>query len=137
MIHHCPSLGLVSRKAPLLSNLSVLENIALINQYHHGFSRQKAEETAREYLRRLDLESLAGKRNPQLLEEQRFGVLVLRAAMIEDSLLVLDRPFQMMPALGDSGFIYNVIASVTDRFRECHILDYSLNAGRYAGRIET
>jgi len=124
--------GLVSREAPLISNLSVLENIALIRQYHGRLSRRQAEDMAREYLQRLQVEDLAGRRNPSLREEERFCVMVLRAVMLEDSILVLDRPFEMMPALGESRFIYDIIHHVAEMHRECHIFDYFLNEGRYA-----
>ncbi|GEM_PF-632846 len=104
--------GLVSREMPLISNLSVLENIALIRQYHSRLSRRRAEEMAREYLRRPQLEDLVGRLNPTLREEQRFCVMVLRAVMLEDSILVLDRPFEMMPALGDRKSVQAIHASL-------------------------
>ena len=125
--------GLVSLEAPLISNLSVLENIALIRQYHSRLSRCRAEELARKCLRRLQLEDLAGRRNPSLREEQRFCVMVLRAVMLEDSILVLDRPFEMMPALGESRFLYDIIHKVAEMHRECHVFDYFLNERRYMG----
>lgn len=115
----------------MISNLSVLENIALIGQYHGRLSRRRAEAMAREYLQRLGLEELADRRNPSLQEEQRFSVMVLRAAMLEDSVLALDRPFEMMPALGESRFIYETIGKVAETRRECHVFDYFLNERRY------
>ncbi len=126
-------LGMVSLEAPLISNLSVLDNIALIRQYHQHLPRRQAEDLGREYLRKLHMEDLAGKRNSVLLEEQRFCVMVLRAVMVEEAVLVLDRPFKMMPDLPDARFVYDVIRTVEEHYQECHIFDYLWNEGRYTG----
>jgi len=119
----------------LISNLSVLENIALIRQYHLRVSRRQAENLAQEYLSKLHMEDLAEKRNAVLLDQQRFCVMVLRGAMLEDAILVLDRPFKMMPDLPDARFVYDVIRAVEERYRECLIFDYRWNTGRYTGEF--
>jgi ABC-type lipoprotein export system ATPase subunit len=126
-------LGLVSLDAPLISNLSVLGNIALIKQYHGRLSVRAAEEIALLRLKKLHLEDVASKRNPVLLEEQRFCVMVLRAVMVENPVIVIDRPFKIMPNLNDTRFIRNVLMAVDDLFQECHIFDYLWNEERYTG----
>jgi ABC-type lipoprotein export system ATPase subunit len=126
-------LGLVSLDAPLISNLSVLGNIALIKQYHGRLSVRAAEDIAKLQLKKLHLEDIAAKRNPVLLEEQRFCVMVLRAVMVEAPVVVIDRPFKIMPDLEDTRFIRDVLASVDDLFQECHIFDYLWNEERYTG----
>ena len=130
--HH---LGLVSLDAPLISNLSVLSNIALIKQYHGGLSVREAEDIAKMLLKKLHLEDIAGKRSPVLAEEQRFCVMVLRAVMVEDAILVIDRPFKIMPDLDDTRFIRDVLTSVNELFQECHIFDYLWNEKRYTGGL--
>ena len=126
-------LGLVSLDAPLISNLSVLSNIALIKQYHGGLSVREAEDIARMHLKKLHLEDILAKRNAVLLEEQRFCVMVIRAIMVEDAMVVIDRPFKIMPNLDDTRFIHDVLTSVDGLFRECHIFDYLWNEERYTG----
>lgn len=126
-------LGLVSLDAPLISNLSVLGNIALIKQYHGRFSVREAEDIVLMYLKKMHLEDIAMKRNPVLLEGQRFCVMVLRGAMIADPIVVIDRPFKIMPDLDDARFIRDVLTSVDDLFQECHIFDYLWNEERYTG----
>ncbi|MFA5181254.1 MAG: hypothetical protein WC405_08015 [Syntrophales bacterium] len=126
-------LGLVSLDAPLISNLSVLSNIALIKQYHGRLSVREAEDIAKMYLTKLHLEDIATKRNPVLLEEQRFCVMVLRAVMVENAMVVIDRPFKIMSDLDDTRFIRDVLTSVEDLFQECHVFDYLWNEKRYAG----
>ncbi len=126
-------LGLVSLDAPLISNLSVLSNVALIKQYHGHLSVREAEDIVKMGLKKLQLEDIAEKRNPVLLEEQRFCAMVLRAVMVEDAVVVIDRPFKIMPDLDDTSFIRDVLTSVDDLFQECHIFDYLWNEERYTG----
>jgi ABC-type lipoprotein export system ATPase subunit len=126
-------LGLVSLDAPLISNLSVLSNIALIKQYHGRLSVREAEDITLMHLTKLHLEDIATQRNPVLLEEQRFCVMVLRAVMVENAMVVIDRPFKIMPDLDDTRFIRDVLTSVDDLFQECHVFDYLWNEKRYTG----
>jgi ABC-type lipoprotein export system ATPase subunit len=126
-------LGLVSLEAPLISNLSVLSNIALIRQYHGHLSVRAAEDIAIMRLKKLHLENIIAKRNPVLLEVQRFCVMVLRAVMVENPVIVIDRPFKIMPDLDDTRFIRDVLTSVDDLYQECHIFDYIWNEERYTG----
>lgn len=133
MVQEKHRLGLVSLDAPLISNLSVLSNIALIKQYHGGLSVRAAEDIVKTRLKKLHLEDIATKRNPTLLEIQRFCVMVLRAVMVEDAIVVIDRPFKIMPDLDDTSFIRDVLTSVDDLFQECHIFDYLWNEERYTG----
>jgi len=125
-------LGLVSLDIPLISNLSVLHNIALIKEYHHHLSRKEAEHLVLDYLDRLNLAETAFKRNPALTYEERFCVMLLRAVMVEDNVVVIDRPFKIMPDLQDGRFIAQVLHTVDDLLHNCYIFDYIWNQGRYA-----
>ena len=126
-------LGLVSENVPLISNLSVLSNIALIKQYHGRLSVRAAENVVRTLLEKLQLGDIAAKRNPGLSDVQRFCVMILRAVMVEDAIVVIDRPYKIMPDLDDAGFIRGVLGTVNDLYRECHIFDYLWNEERYTG----
>lgn len=71
------------------------------------------------------------KRNPALTDLERFFALVLRAAMVRDNTVVIDRPFKILPELEDSYFIGNVLLAIDDLLQECHIFDYIWNQERY------
>ena len=101
---HKPRLGLVSLDAPLISNLSVWSNIALIRQYHQNMPEHEAKAMTEDLLRRLGMDSIAEKRNPALTTEERFCAMLLRAAMVRDAILVLDRPFSILTNLRDGQF---------------------------------
>jgi ABC-type lipopolysaccharide export system ATPase subunit len=125
------NLGLVSLDAPLLSNLDVSVNIALIKQYHENLSADKAQSLVLSYLTRYSLEHISNKRNPALTNRERFYVMLLRAVMVRDSIVVIDRPFTIIPDVQDDRFIYDALKVVDDSFKECHIFDYQWSKDRY------
>jgi len=124
-------LGLVSLEAPLISNLDVGGNIALIYQHHREVSQKNAQTFVMQCLRRYDLEEIAYKRNPMLSEEERFCVKVLRAAMVTEAVIVIDRPFKMLHYIKDTTFIYETLGKIEDLFTRCDILDYTQEKNRY------
>jgi len=128
---HKTRLGLVSLEAPLISNLAIWSNIALIRQYHQNMPRHEARAFTEDLLRRLGIVSIAEKRNPALTTEERFCAMLLRASMVRDAILVLDRPFSILTNLRDGRFIMETLRKVDDLIAETHIFDYSWEKGRY------
>ena len=128
---HKKNLGLVSLDVPLLSNLDVWGNIALIKQYHENLSADKAQKLVLSYLARYGLEDISNKRNPALTNRERFCAMILRAAMVRDSMVVINRPFTIIPDVQDDRFIYDTLKAVDDSYRECHIFDYLWSKDRY------
>jgi ABC-type sugar transport system ATPase subunit len=134
---HKSRLGLVSLEAPLISNLDIWSNIALIRQYHQNMPWHEARVFTEDLLRRLGLVSIAEKRNPALTAEERFCALLLRASMVRDAILVLDRPFSILTNLPDGRFIMETLRKLDDLIAETHIFDYSWEKGRYEGADDT
>jgi ABC-type lipopolysaccharide export system ATPase subunit len=106
-------------------------NIALIKQYHENMPRFQAENMVLNALQRLDLGPIANKRNPALTNEERFCVLLLRACMVKDALVIIDRPFKIIPHLKDVDFIFETLKKIDDFYVTCHIYDYSWMAVKY------
>lgn len=125
------NLGLVSLDVPLISNLDVWINIALIKQYHENLPEDKAELLVLQYLHRYSIEHIAKKRNPALINKERFCAMLLRAAMVIDSIIAIDRPFKIIPDVPDDQFIYDSLKIIDDSFKECHIFDYAWFKDRY------
>jgi ABC-type lipoprotein export system ATPase subunit len=130
-------LGIVSSNVPLISNLYAWSNIALISQYHQQLSSEKAKDIVLQRLQRYGLEKIADKRNPALSEEERFCVMLLRAAMIPDALIVIDRPFKIMTDLKDISFIYEALDKIDDLYTRCYIFDYTWDKNRYGMTDDT
>ncbi|MCX5850934.1 MAG: hypothetical protein NT072_02580 [Deltaproteobacteria bacterium] len=120
----------MSPDAPLISNLSVWENVALIQQYHQGYSGTTAHALTLQHLGMLRCESVAMKRNPELRDEERFRVMLLRAAMMND-VLVIDRPFLIIPNMADAGFMFENLEVLENLFTECFIFDYESHRSKY------
>lgn len=125
------NLGLVSLDVPLISNLDVWINIALIRQYHQNLPPEEAEKEVVRYLQRYHLEKIAHRRSSVLTDEERFCVMLLRAAMVVDAILVIDRPFKILPELQNSQFIFDSIRVIDDLYRESRIFDYIWFKDRY------
>jgi ABC-type lipoprotein export system ATPase subunit len=126
-----PHLGLISSNVPLISNLDVWHNIALIRQYHSNMPEKKAKSFVIQCLQRLELEGIAYKRNPFLSGEERFCAMLLRAAMVDDAVIVIDRPYNIMPHLRSTSFIYAALEKIDDLFTLCYIFDYNHDKNKY------
>jgi ABC-type lipopolysaccharide export system ATPase subunit len=121
----------VSVDVPLLSNQDVWMNIALIKQYHENMPRVQAEKIVSNALQRLNLTHIAHKRNLSLTTEERFCVFLLRACMLQDALVLIDRPFKIIPHLQDINFIFQTLKKIDDFYVTCHIYDYNWMADKY------
>jgi len=123
----------VSVDVPLISNQDVYMNIALIKQYHEDMPSRQAQQLAVEYLGRIGVGHIASKRNPALNHEERFCVMLLRAAMVHDAMILIDQPFKIIPHLKDIEFITTALKKIDDLFLSCHIYDYRWMEEKYGG----
>jgi ABC-type nitrate/sulfonate/bicarbonate transport system ATPase subunit len=131
LAEHRPHLGLVSLEVPLISNLPVWSNIALIRQYHENMPWEGAKTLVLDLLQRFGMAATAEKRNPSLTAEERFCIMLIRAAMVRDAVVVLDRPFRIFPDLPDGRFFTDALRKVDDLIAEVHIFDYNWEKERY------
>ena len=92
---------------------------------------RQAKALAESLLRRFAMESIAERRNPDLTTGERFCVKLLRAAMVEDAILVLDRPFSILTDHRNGRFLTEALRKVDDMIAETHIFDYSWDKERY------
>jgi ABC-type lipoprotein export system ATPase subunit len=137
MTAYKPRVGLVSEETPLISNLDIWSNIALIPQYHRNMPWHEAEAFILDLLDRLDMLSIAYKRNSAITAEERFCAMVLRAAMVMDPILVLDRPFNILANSRNADFMMDTLRKVDDLVAGTHIFDYSWENDRYGVLDET
>ncbi len=128
---HRSHLGLVSLEVPLISNLPVWSNIALIRQYHENMPWEEAKTLALDLLQRFGMAATAEKRNSSLIAEERFCIMLIRAAMVRDAVVVLDRPFRILPDLQNGRFFTDALRKVDDLIAEAHIFDYNWEKERY------
>lgn len=126
-----PQLGLVSSNAPLISQLVVWQNIALICAYKQNIPVNKARVFVLQCLSRIELECVADKQISVLTAEERFLVMLLRAAMVSNAIIVIDRPFTIMHYLEDISLIYKTLGILNDLFSQCFILGYNHEKNKY------
>jgi hypothetical protein len=106
-------------------------NIALIKQYHENIPKLQAKNLVLDALRRLGLEHVAYLRNLSLTSEERFCAMLLRACMVRDAVVMIDRPFKILPHLQHGDFIYNILNKIDDLYSICYIYDYHWMAQKY------
>jgi ABC-type cobalamin/Fe3+-siderophores transport system ATPase subunit len=105
--------------------------VALIKQYHQKASRKETQNIVLQYLKKLNLEHIAHVRNPNLSEEERFCGMLLRAAMVQSGIVLIYRPFMLLPANKNAAFIYNLLKNIDDLYTQCFIFDFLWNKYRY------
>lgn len=106
-------------------------NISLIKQYHENMPITMAQQTAFTALHRLGLEHIAYKRSPSLNDEERFSVMLLRAVMVREAIVIIDRPFRIIPKLSKINFFMDTLKKIEDLYKSCHIYDYKWMSERY------
>jgi len=116
---------------PLISNLNVWHNIALIRFYHLSESRLRAKKRVFGLLSRFQKMEIADLRIAALDHRERFLVKLLRAAMVQDAFIVIDRPFRLVPDLPDAEMIEDSLARIDELYFSCRIFDYSWNRDKY------
>jgi ABC-type lipoprotein export system ATPase subunit len=134
---HRPHLGVVSLELPLISNLPVWSNIALIRQYHENTPMEEAKAFAVGLLRRFGLAGISEKRKSALKTEELFCAMLIRAAMVRDAVVVLDRPFRILPDRRDGRFFTDALRKIDDLIAEAHVFDYNWEKERYGTRDDT
>lgn len=121
----------MSLDVPLISNLNVWENIALIKQYRGRYSKHDAKNLVLSLLDTLTLEHIAEKRTPDLSEEERFSVMVLRAAMFDNAVLLFSKPFELLSAHKDFTFTHNILINIDNLYTQCYVYDFAWHKERY------
>ncbi|HQP25238.1 MAG TPA: hypothetical protein PLP16_08730 [Smithellaceae bacterium] len=106
-------------------------NIALIKKYHDNMPRQEAWRLAVDCLGKIGLEHIAYKRNPVLTSEERFGVMLLRAAMVQAAMILIVKPFELIPHLNDIQMVTSMLKTIDELYVSCHIYDYQWMQEKY------
>lgn len=123
--------GFVSPDVPLLSNLSVYDNISLVPRY---LTDEKDDSIRAEIVRLLDLLEISGsieKKTFQLDSETIFKVKLLRALMLKDAPTVIDRPFVMLNTAADISPVVKMLKRISPDGKKVIFLDFEWNRSKY------
>ena len=123
--------GFVSPDIPLLSNLSVYDNISLVPRY---LTTEKDSEIRAEIVKFLDLLEISdsiNKKTFQIDSETLFKVKLLRALMLKDSVTVIDRPFVMLNTAADIKPVEAMLQTLAIGDKNVIFLDFEWNKSKY------
>ena len=84
---------------------------------------RKAGALADSLLDSLGMGSIADGRVNKLTPEEHFCVMLLRAVMVENAVLLLDRPFSILTNAMEDKFIMDSLETVDGMFTEAYIYD--------------
>jgi len=113
----------VSAQTPLLSNLSILENVALVSQVHQGLNRIKAQEKAFIALEKLGISHLSFLRYNECDTKDIFCAQLARAAMIEENKVIIEQPFSLLAEEVHKDFIFDALQNLDIAFNKVFVLD--------------
>ncbi len=123
---------LISIDTPLLANLNMIENIALIPEVHKHTSIKKAQELAQNSLAKIDKENIALKRMHQLNEVEIFYVLIARALMDERETIVIVNPLSILKHVEFLAIAMKNLAILNEE-KNIIILENDINRFHYEG----
>ena len=124
-------LALVSPDLPLRANLSVLDNIALIPQYRANLAYDKAADQAWALLVAAGYQDCFAKRDPDLSHAERYVAKLLRAAIGQPPIVLIDRPAMLLPDTHYPPFLFSLLEKLSEHLNDCWIVDYQWNQPLY------
>jgi len=125
------NVGLVSPDIPLLSNLSVYDNIALLSRYLTDEKEEQIQEVVARQLDMLQISDAKLKKPFQLDSETIFKVKLLRALRLPDSFTVIDRPFVMLNTAADISPVAKMLETLAEYSGEGAFFDFEWNKNKY------
>ncbi len=120
----------VSSHTPLLSNLNIIENIALIEEVHQRYDRVSAHNNALKKLSLLNMESLATKRPSQCNTLELFSLMLIRASMMQYVTIVIITPLVQYQSSNPVDHLINTLQILEIENRTL-ILDLALYKNDY------
>jgi hypothetical protein len=76
----------------------------------------------------------AYKRDPSLSHEERFVAKLLRVAVSDPEVILIDRPALQLPDCHYPPLVEALLRRLADHFNQCWIVDYRWNEPLYAPR---
>ena len=123
--------GFVSPDIPLLSNLSVYDNISLVPRYLTTEKDADIRTEIEKLLALMGISDSINKKTFQLDSETIFKIKLLRALMLKDSVTVIDRPFVMLNTAADIKPVVKMLDTLALDDRKIIFFDFEWNKNKY------
>ena len=121
---------LISSETPLISNLNMIENIALIKEVHENMSLFQAQALAKEYLDKMSLSTISQKRSDSCKNIEIFYVMAIRAMMTQAKSVIIKLPTTLLEDLQDMPKIIENLLKIKEE-KEIYIFDFFANKIHY------
>jgi len=126
--------SLVADDLPLIYNLNIVENIAIIKEVHEDMKALKAESLAMDALSLLSLEYIGLKRLNECTIMDIFYVMVIRASMSDDEKIFIKMPSSLLGNLKKIHLALEKL-SLLQLDKDIYILDTQDNKNFYKGSL--
>lgn len=123
--------GEVNASLPLLSNISILDNISIVRLYHHFEKPEEVHQKVLSLLAKAGLKHIAWKRKSVVNDEMKFFAKVYRAAIHGETAIIIDRPFYQTTGNFKIEKLFNILEILDSYYNSCDIFDYTWNKERY------
>ena len=124
--------SLISKATPLISNLNMLENIALIKEVHELISIDEAEEIANKALSKIGLSNIGLFRLNQCSSMDVFYVMLIRALMTKEMNVIIVTPFALIKNIRNIKKVIDNI-NILNSEKTIYLLDDIANETHYKG----
>lgn len=120
----------MSQSTPLLANLDIIENIALIKEAHEFMPTKEAQAVAMEALERLGYGHIAHRRSVDCTIRELFVAQLVRASMLQYAKIVIIRPFVMLKDTEEITMLLETLRAMKSAC-DCTVLDMKSNRSKY------
>ena len=120
-------MAIISTTTPLLRDLSVIENIALMLEYNKNYSISKAEQAIFKLMKRFKIEGIKDKRVYELNKKDILIIKYLRAYVSSFDTILVVKPFSMLDNVEDLDVLFELFNIYNDKMTK--IVD--LNSNQY------
>lgn len=111
LLHDNRSVCYVSDNFPLLSNLNVIENIALFRMFHDNVTIEQAAANVAPFIGNLEMQDAMLKRKESLSRKEIIGAYLLRAVSRGSDVIITD-----FAKAGDLEILKNALERIKKRF---------------------
>ncbi len=119
------NLAVVSEDTPLLVDLNVNENIALILEYHYRYSVKNATIYTNQLLEKCGCLEMANMRPFKLSKKDKFIIQCIRAYVSPKDKIAIVKPFSMLERVEDLSYITKLADILNEK--EMQIIDTAIH----------
>lgn len=125
---------LVKSDIPLISNLSIIENIALIQEVQQKISASLVERQIMQILQSINMEHIARQRVSSCNEFELFCAMLIRSLQAKEIQVYIVTPFTLISTLTSLKEITDILEKL-DLKKDIMILDLQNNQSNYEGTL--